>query len=257
MRTQPLEMLSIIYASVVLSSCGPVLYSNVGQNVPMFTQKGEFAGAISYSAAFGQDLTDAAGVGLNAAYAISDKWAGLMSYYSMKNAENTKDEEWQGQGSYFEVGGGRFGTLENKKFAYEVFGGFGFAGIRNQNVPEKIDVKIFKPFIQPSIGYISRYFDFIVTPRISYINYSSHAYQLNDVEMRANADQFFEQQNNVFVFEPGFTLRGGIKNVKLQMQYNFSSFKNQYGNFYPVNDIYGSIGLYFLISNRYLSKPKP
>lgn len=240
--------------SLVFGSCGPVLYSNVGQNVPMFLEKGEFSGSINYASSYGQDVTDADGLGLQAAYAFSDKWAGILSYYSMKNASVTEDEDWQAKGSYFEIGGGRYGSFGSKYFAYEVLGGIGFGGIKNNSNLNNIDANIFKPFLQPSFGVISKYADFIITSRFGYVSYTSNSYRLEDDNMRMQADKFFEEQKSSFVFEPGFTIRGGYKNIKIQIQYNFSSFKNEYDGFYPVNDNYGGIGLYFLISNRYKAK---
>ena len=66
----------------MLTSCGPVLYSNVGQNVPLFQEKGEFSGQLSYSNSDGAWVAD--GVGLQGAYAISDKVGVISSFYSLK-----------------------------------------------------------------------------------------------------------------------------------------------------------------------------
>src|SRR5690606_15803703 len=153
-------------------ACGPVLYSNVGHNVPFFHEKGGVSGKISYVASDGGE--SASGIGIQGAYSVSDKVALISNFYSMKG-DYSGDNEWEGNGSYVEIGGGLFGGGSTKKFLYDAFAGIGTGSIKNQSVTntEFINVKFFKPFIQPSFGFSSRYFDIALTPRVAYLAYTS------------------------------------------------------------------------------------
>jgi hypothetical protein len=106
-------------------SCSPVIYSNVGHNTPMFTEKGEFAINGFYAEAWATEgITETKGFSLQAAYAIDDHWAAMGSLYSLKKVEEADDTyNWEGNGTYWELGGGRYGKLGLDWLAYEVFGG--------------------------------------------------------------------------------------------------------------------------------------
>ena len=120
-------------------------------------------------------------------------------------------------------------------------------------VDEYLDVKLLKPFLQPSFGYISKYVDVILTPRIGLVSYTSHSSSLADPIQSAQTDDFFDRNKNTFVFEPGITIRGGYQRMKIQLQYNYTTFKTDLENeeITFVNKEYLSIGVYFLITGRY------
>lgn len=256
MKTNQLIDELLMISAALLVSCSPVIYSNVGTNTPMFTEKGEVAINGSYaSTTVSGDVfytTTTSGVGLQGAYAIDDHWAAIGSFYSLKNREEPNDDyNWIGKGTYWELGGGRYGTIGSKKlFAYEIFGGFGSASIKNEdylNRSNYLNINFSKPFIQPSIGFIFKYVDLIFTPRFGYVIFSNPSYNL------IGGEPNYELPKDSFIFEPGFTLRAGFKGVKLQLQYNFSNYK--YSNIEEmqagVNDMYASFGLHVLISDRY------
>mgnify|MGYP005754825617 CR=1 FL=1 len=234
--------------SMVFQSCGPVMYSNVGQNTPLFKEKGEFTGNAGF--AYSGPSEDAGGVGLQAAYAVSDHWAVISSFYSMGDSD---PEGWRGRGSYFEIGGGYFGYNNNKRLVYELLGGVGFGSIKNNSNTENrfVDLSFTKPFIQPSIGYSVEHFEIAFTPRIGAASFGSISYNLNP-EHKESLDQWINDYDGNFFLEPGITLRGGMKNVKLHLQYVFSTFGDEAYS----NTGFFSTGLQFLISEkRYLSAP--
>src|SRR5436190_23999941 len=78
-----------------ISSCAPVLYTSVGQNVPLFKEKGEVAisGGASNTENSGNDYlydySSADGVNLQAAVAIKDNFAVMSSFYSLKNSNSS------------------------------------------------------------------------------------------------------------------------------------------------------------------------
>jgi hypothetical protein len=258
MKTNYLLSIILLSAVTLFSSCSPVLYSTVGQNVPMFTEKGEVALQAGYGLSAGNE-TDADGVALQAAYAVSKSYAIMGSYYSLKGLEEqgsylgTAPSEWDSKGSYLEAGAGKFGTIKSKPFAWEVFAGLGGGSIKNSMVDAHLDVNILKPFLQPSFGYISKYVDVILTPRIGLVTFTSHSSVLDDPQQSQQSDDFFDRNKNTFVFEPGITIRGGYQRMKIQLQYNYTTFKTdvESDEITFVNKDYVSIGVYFLITGRY------
>lgn len=251
MKTNHL-MSSLLMLSVAsLLSCSPVIYSNVGHNTPMFDEKGEFAFNGSYAEAWTlEETTETKGFSLQAAYAIDDRWAAIGSFYSLKNAvEVDETYNWDGNGTYWEIGGGRYGKLGMDWLAYEVFGGFGSASIKNEDYlsSDYLNINFTKPFIQPSVGFVNRYVDVIFTPRIGYVIFADPSYNFGAGEID------YEIPKDGIVFEPGVSLRAGYQGLKLLVQYNYSTYS--YGSNTDlsagVNNNYFSIGLHLLISNRY------
>src|SRR5690554_6498360 len=95
------SLICVVFPNL-LEACGPVLYSNVGHNVPFFPEKGEFSGEASYVATDGGE--SARGIGIQVAYSVSDKVGAISSFHSLKG-DDSGDNEWEGKGSYFEIGG--------------------------------------------------------------------------------------------------------------------------------------------------------
>lgn len=256
MKTLPKVLICLIISNLFVA-CGPVLYSNVGQNVPLFQEKGEFSGQVSYSGSNGAWTAD--GIGIQGAYSVSDKVALISSFYSMKGDELEEDNEWEGNGSYFELGGGLYGGNSKKKFLYEAFAGLGTGGIKNQsviNAGEFINVRYLKPFIQPSFAFSTRYFDLALTPRVAYLSYTSKDdFNILQDGEQVNPSEYFNNNDKKFLFEPGIMIRGGLPGVKLEFQYNYSTLGGQLDN-NLVNSGFFSLGLRVLISNRFVPKQK-
>lgn len=242
-------LLGLFFLAMV--GCGPVMYSTVGHNVPLFQEKGEFYGQIGYSSTNG--AWTAEGVGAKAGYAVSDKIQLTSSFYSMKNFEDPGNDEWKGKGNYWEVGGGWYGGFTNPRFRYEAVGGFGSGKIKNTSritSGEFINAKFIKPYVQPSVGFVSRYFEAAISPRISYLSYSDQEDFNLITEANQSLQEFFDVQSNKLVFEPGLTLRGGYQSVMLELQYSYSFLKESSPDYYLINNEYLSIGVRFLIGNR-------
>lgn len=244
----------VLILATYLSGCVPVLYTGVGQNVPLFEKKGEVALSAGYSEAMGEDYDVVfsseyvEGFHAQAAAAVGNHTAIISSLYSLKG-----DGDWSGKGSYFELGIGRFTHNETKNLAGEIFMGVGFGSLNNSYDGSQVNVKYVKPFIQPSGGYTSRYFDLAFTPRIGLVCYTSKSVNLFDAGQINSFDDFWAEKRNTLVFEPGVTARVGVKNVKFQVQYSHTSFNASYGDegYSPVYKNYLSLGLFILISDRW------
>lgn len=246
---------SVLVGSI-LNSCGPVLYSNVGQNVPLLQEKGEFSGQFSYSASSGAWSAD--GIGLQGAYAISEKVGIISSFSSLWGTDESQDYEWEGNGTYFELGAGLFGGKQENKFLYEAFAGIGSGSIRNTslvNRGEFFNVKYLKPFIQPSVAFSTKYFEMALTPRIAYISYTSQDdFQFGQNPEQIDPREYFDKNHNTMVFEPGIMIRGGFPGAKLELQYSYSTLKEPLEEYFVINSDYFSIGLRFIIAGRTASK---
>jgi hypothetical protein len=230
--------------------CAPVPYATVGQNVPLFHQKGEY----SLTGAYGE-TNDAHGLSIQAAASVHDHWAITSSYYSLV-AKTNGDAEWRGRGSYVEFGAGNFGRLGTRKhLVYEAMAGIGFGKIENYNETSTADVRFVKPFIQPSIGYTSKWFDAAFTPRLVIISFSDFNYNSPDPAEQDIIEQMMADEKTNVAFEPGFTVRTGYKGLKLQLQLNFSTFSpwddDDVAGEVNVNDTFLSVGLNYQLTRRY------
>jgi|GEM_PF-1144332 len=237
----------LIGLSLCLTSCSPVLYTTVGQNVALFHQKGEVALSISQA-----ETKYAAGVGAQVAAAVDSSILIMSSYYSLNNIGGS------GGGSYFEFGVGKFRYSTLTKFCAELILGTGLGSIKNVDNTNNTfaNVSYFKPFIQPSFGFTTKIIDIALTPRIGYVTYTSTSDNVTDPQMRTDLDAYYSTKKNTLVLEPGVTIRVGYKNIKFQAQYNHTSFNySSANNFDPVDKDFVSLGLHILVSNRWL-KPR-
>jgi hypothetical protein len=252
MKTNHLLVAVTLVGSVlILSSCGPTLYSTVGQNVPLFHQKGEGALSVGFMSASNDGyalnpaniIIDGEGINLQAALAVDSNVAIFSSFHSMNVSG-----DWEVKGNYFEIGGGLFKHNTETNLIGELFAGIGFGGLRSSSDGEAIHAKCIKYFIQPSGGFSTKVFDMAFTPRFGIVNYISHS-----GTDAPEVEEFFQEKKITFVVEPGLTIRVGFKNVKLQYQMNYTTFSFSSSNedFDPVADFYGSIGLFFQITNRW------
>jgi len=252
MKVKYYVILCVTVASLGMSACGPILYSTTGQNVPLFHKKGEVAFSAGQGMASGDDLSylveeEANGFAGQFAAAVGNSTAVMASFYSLKGSED--DVDWKGKGNYFEIGAGKFKHNEGKNFVGEVFIGVGFGSQKNSYEGEFIDVKYIKPFLQPSWGLSSKYIDIAITPRIAFVSYTNQSSSINDPGLEQSFKEFYSEKKNTFVFEPGITIRGGYQQVKLQFQWNHTTFKFEQDDYNPVFDDYFSVGLFFMISD--------
>jgi hypothetical protein len=242
---------AFVVAAIIFSSCSPAFYSTVGQNVPLFHEKGEVAlnggimSASNTSDGFIPFTNLSSGIALQGAVAVSSAAALFASYYDMNY-----DSEWQISANYVELGGGLFMYKPKSSFVGELFAGVGYGKIGNQSGMEEINAEFMKYFIQPSAGFTSKVFDVAFTPRMGVVDYLS-----NSPSDRSDVRDFFAEKETTFVFEPGVTVRVGFKNFRAQYQMNYSTFhfSQPYNNeeFDPVMDCYGSLSFFVLISRRW------
>lgn len=243
-------LLLMVVILVGFSSCSPVLYSTVGQNVPLLKEKGE----VSMGAGLAV-TNDGSGVSVQLSGAVSNHVALLGSYYSL-SSESEDTDNWSGKGSYGEFAAGTFGPLNAKgNLVYEIFGGVGWGKIDNERNLSVANVKYFKPFVQPSFGFTSPWFEAAFTPRIGVVSYTDHTFKWDDPIEASYWENAFETNKTTLVFEPGITFRSGYKGIKLQMQYSYTTFDPwkayENGDEPATNTDFFSIGINYMITKRY------
>lgn len=225
---------ALCVSAVALFSCGPLVYTNFGPNAPLLKEKGE----TSLSAALNLTTDDLyednlTGVSLTGATAVGDRVAiaGAFHYAGGKS-----EDEWTRRSSYWEVGGGWFKPGKGK-IVTEVFAGTGFGAINNNSSAgqEFFDVRYFKPFLQPSVGWRFRSIDLAITSKFAVVNFTSESKYLTD-------DFNYGELDNTFVWEPAFTFRVG-RTVKFQYQVSYSTFNIDYEDYYYSHNLFMSFGI--------------
>ena len=215
----------IIAFSILVSSCSPVLYAPTTQNVPLLKEKGEVNIGGGYS-----NTDSGEGISLNFAVAIDSSWAVAGGFNSLGGGEKNSADSWRTTGNYFEAAAGKFGSSSLGPWVYEAFLGLGYGAINNEINNDYVDAKFLKPYLQPTFGLRTKHVDLVVTPRLAVVNYISESIRIDQPQNEGEVINFFDEKGTSFVFEPGATLRLGIRNVKLQLQYVYSSFSYDSGD---------------------------
>lgn len=224
---------AFIFLSLIFLSCSHKYYAPNSANVPLFKHKGESRLFASYSV--GEEIS---GAEIQGATAIG-KHVGIIFNTAFLGAGKS------GNGFIIEGGAGYYKALSNK-IVFETYGGVGFGGAKN-NYSEVSSSKVgfTKCFIQPSIGFRSKYFDVGLVTKVSGLfmhvrNYTGvpESYDLNDINfIKANPDWF--------LLEPSVFFRFGVDPVKAQLQIITSASTN--GKQLNQEETIISLGLFFSI----------
>ena len=234
---------SLGYACIALFACSPILYAPTTQNVPLLQQKGEVNIGGGYIS-----TESAEGMSLNFATAVDSSWAIAAAFNTLGDGTVRSGNSWDSKGRYLEAAAGKFGTIADGPFLYEAFLGLGYGTATNKNSNSSVNGKFIKPYLQTSIGVRSKIVDLAFTPRLAVVNYvSNDVYIPGAPEEAMAASNYFDDKGSSFVFEPGITLRLGLKNVKIQAQYVYSTFNYRESDLWQFDKNILSFGLNFYI----------
>ena len=239
-----MKNLNFLFISCLLftiTSCTTTLYIPNGSNVPLLRENKELK------------VTVSSGNNLQAAYAVTDH-VGLMAngFWTLSTGDDNEiPGNRKGKGSLVELGAGYFSRFSNMVLETYVGGGIGKLDYNDTENGKSYSSGGSRVFIQPNLGWTSKYIDVAVSGRLSGVKYNNF---LAEGYTPAELDQEFLRKANVedklwVFFEPAITLRGGYKYVKAQFQYGLSS-KLTTGDL-KFADTYSSIGLVFDIGNWY------
>ncbi len=239
-------MKRIFFISIAISllwatSCQHKYYAPNGHIVPIFQQKNE--ARILLSKSMGNDVR---GQEIQAAYSITN-------HIGIVGATHSANVGSFANGFYYEGGVGGFKTFKNH-FVLECYGGYGNGRVLNNfDYEQQIRNRFHKYFIQPSIAYSSKYFDFALSSRFVKLNlYGLSKWQPSPSKMfqQKLTDDYTQLQNNKnsILIEPGFTLRVGWKYLKIQTQLSASLFVGR--QYFSIDESNVNIGAYFTISAK-------
>lgn len=236
-----------VFVAILMSSCTHYYYVANVQNVPLFKEKNEYR--ISGSVGSGEESSS---IEVQTAYSVTDKIGIMANYMSVKGGDVASHN--YGSGNYFEGAVGYFKPI-GRFGVFETYGGLGSCNQRheytssyyNQNIGSS-DLSSLKYFLQPSIGFTSKFFDIALSTRISALKFNIKSNNVSqNVDLYNELNSLSTQIN--YYFEPSITLRAGWQYTKVQFQAEYS--KNLIHENMTVGEYYHlSIGVSFSFGNR-------
>jgi len=222
------------------------------QNVPLFTEKGEFqlsgylgGGEASHS------------FEMQSAMALTDNLGFAVNYMHSKDGKLAEDDF--NKGNYIEAAIGYFHQV-NKNGVFEIYGGLGTGGQHHQYKQHELDYDVYrtyystadlsygKLYLQPAYGFKFNFCDLAFSTRISRLSY--HDLNTNlDRENNKYSNLLSLTNESHFFIEPGITFRIGWKNASIQMQYIYSGKINNKHS-YDFEKQHFSIGLIYSINKK-------
>ena len=206
-RRYPLRLAAYLVISGALSGCATVYYAPNSHNVPLFQAKGEWRAAAAFNGEGSFFGSNTNGGDFQAAYAITDK-VGLMAngYVASKADEETGEG---GRGRLFEGGVGYYGPV-SERFVFETYAGAGGGTLSyvDRSGAGRASVNASRIFLQPSIGFTSKWFDAALSVRMVGLHYVGIPEHLTDGRLADAAREIAENKSS-FLTEPALTLRAG------------------------------------------------
>lgn len=205
----------------LLVSCTHYYYAPNTNNTPLLKEKNEGKVNGQYY------VTDEAnGIEVQAAYATGKHTAVMASYTSARHGSKSEHANSDnGYGNYIEAGIGYFTTINKSNWVFETYVGLGTGKITNTYHPsESSKTRFNKVFIQPALGYASKYFEVALSSKLSFVHLAvknSSATTAYNFSAFRDINYIRENPSSV-LWEPGIVLRGGIKNMKLTINYTGS-----------------------------------
>ena len=238
----------LIGLALLFQSCKTAYIPNA-LNVPLLQEKGEMKFLLSAN-------------NFQAAYAVTDK-IGIIANGQVAKREHQgnpnatvdgkPDVSFAQNNSVIEAGIGYLGKGE-RNLLYEVYGGGGFSRTHiadlnaNNGVLGEIEANGLKLFIQPNVGFASRYFDVALSSRFTALQYgTATTIYSKQYLIDQDLDQLADHMH--MFMEPAITLRGGYKFMKIQAQFGLS-LKLSSANI-PYNSTLGNLGLVIDIAKWY------
>lgn len=214
-------VLIVISTAITCTSCVHYYYAPNSNNVPLFKEKDEARVAVQYVETGGdENLESAKGVELQTAYALSKHAAVQLNFLSA----GTSNEDGSGNGTYIEAAGGYFKPIgKKKKFVFETYAGFGLGGVTNHFIyggNGDVKTSIAKGFVQPSIGFASRYFSAALSSRFSLVTLTYRSSSIDEIDHQEDFTflNTLKGGKSYFFWEPGLMLRGGFREVQIELQ---------------------------------------
>jgi hypothetical protein len=273
MRNWPPYRFVLFAAPLLLSGCYHYYYSPNQHNVPLFKDKNEARVSGAYIS--GDQVK---GCDIQAAYSVSKQVAVIANAFIVNPRaqlqNNTPGESagniGSGKGQLYELGAGYFKPIPcrdnrlSKKIVFETYGVMGLGnsqGLYGNYPGYSVNTRLFKGYLQPSIGSTTNLFDLIFSAKIGVLHtfgiQNSYTAQAYDTLMAhgssiGNDLAILHRDRTAFLFEPAFMIRAGFKYVKLHFEVGGSFLGNDMRSLTssPVWDL----GLTVFIGRRFWQK---
>lgn len=241
----PPAWLGFVALLSVLTSCSPTIYNANSLNVPLLSRKGNTKLSLGTAFRGGDDFT-LYNTNLQAAYAVSDH-LGVMAngmYHDFKRTytpffSGTSRTDRHKEG-FVEAGMGYYSSIgDSSRWRWDCYGGFGVGRTRETDPDNTNTLILTSPyqriFVQPSIGFVSKYFEVAFSARASYLFVGEINWAGDDTDGKIVKGA---------LFEPCVTLRAGGRSVKPFFQYSWLLFNDQLD---PVIGLEGLVGKFLTV----------
>ena len=225
--------LMVLFPTLFLGTtgCSHVYYNPNYINVPLFREKNVFKG--SGAVGFGEASTS---YDLQAAYSDGKHLGIIADYMHSRNGgaesgfKTDPGNQNKARDNNFEIGAGYFTPL-SRDILFEVYGGLGtgsqrhdyydfnLSGTSNYDFAGYSEIGYFKTFLQPSLGVSYRFLDAAITMRLTGTSFGKVSNYVESNSIYYSDLNILDRSKQFWFFEPGFTLRAGSKNFKVQIQY--------------------------------------
>lgn len=237
-------LLLLFIITITSTSCYHVYYAPNTANSPLFSEKGEVKINGLYSGGAdsdfeGGEIQVASAVTNHVGVMVNAMFAGRTEPVEDWNGNGSHSES--GKGSYVELAGGLFTAFDPKKKCIgEIYAGIG-SGTVNSNYGNSWNSKVnsTKLFLQPAVGYKTRYFEASFVPKVSFLHWKVKSENISDVSETSDMTMI-KQNPNLVNFEPALLIRAGSEHVKLQGSLSFSS---SHDEVYPIETLNASVGV--------------
>ncbi|MBC7384062.1 MAG: hypothetical protein H7296_13940 [Bacteroidia bacterium] len=237
---------------LLLSGCKGIYEPNV-VNMPLLEEKREYTVTVSHK-------------NIQVAYALKNHLAVMGNAFYTNIPTNTEIGYQElgegGKGILVEGAVGYFNYYPDLDITFETYAGLGYGhsnfsyNSRDNNgnlVPQTFNSNGFKYFIQPDIGFKTKYFDWALGTRFSAIEYLNPT--ITNAKANIPNDRYSSVGTTTYIFlEPALTLRFGFRRIKLQVQYIHSMKLNNSPLYYT--DYSLNAGLFFNFNNSKLKGPQ-
>lgn len=230
------NLLILVFILFSFHSCAPIYYAPNSSNVPLLKEKGQAKLSGYYSS-----CEDVSGVELQGALAVS-KNIGVMLNTAYLNGGS------DGNGYLVEGGAGYYKLFE-KKWVFESYGGLGFGSANNNSVDGgSSSVNFTKCFVQPSLGFTTKNFEFGVASRFSGVFFNVGDYAPGTYSWESPNLEYLRAHPNSYLWEPSAFVGFGIQDLKIRMQVTLS--ENMYNKELNQEEINVGLGLVLNIAPK-------
>lgn len=188
------KYLILIFSIFLMYSCSTYYYYPTYQDIPTDTKKNEIRGS---------SFLSGDNEGFNVGYSISENIGTFLTLNTFNNFDFKNGVQIADIGLYYYD---HKSLTENGNITYSISSAYGY-GQDNRN--NNFDLDINRIFIQPSLAFTSKFVDFGISSRFSYVDY-----RLYSVDYYSS-DLYDVGKRKFFFFEPHIFLGLGYKGIKL------------------------------------------